>query len=561
MTFNGVESSQGNGSSYLSSSPTSDPGSAQSQTKLIDGNAGVIRSSPSYSQTSLRQAQMGPNSSLRIDVESDHVNRNVNFVVNPLQFTKNRLSFFLSLWEDRTFRIKVYKTLLYICLWYTFSLTLSVFNKWLFSKDEYDFHYPLFTTMVQMWLQFAISVLLVYVFIPRLKPTKYPSLKEYATWFAPCGIATGMDIGLSNKSLQLVTLSFYTMVKSGSPVFVLLFAFLFKLEQPRVKLVLVIGIICFGVVLMVLNETQFNLVGYVQVQVATVLSGFRWSLTQILLSKVTLGSKNPIVTNLYLSPIMAFTMMVVCFAIEDVPSILESKWFDGILSTLKIISLIFAGGIVAFMMTISEYQLISTTSVVTMSIAGIFKEILTMVISVAVFGDKFTVNKIIGLVISLVGIAAYNYIRIMDMRSHSEESMDPEIVINTPIVIFGPADSSDDLLFTSDAEMFRNAHAHLESNNNNNEIFNHEKYLFTEEEDIGTMEMDDRNQSYRINGSNDQEQAFINNNSRTRRTTEEPASRLRSKIMGKLKGSPSGKYVHLPGEEEDMADTNLGSDV
>ena len=47
----------------------------------------------------------------------------------------------------------------------------------------------------------------------------------------PNGVSTGLDIGLSNFSLSLITLSFYTMCKSTVPVFLLCFAFIWKIEK------------------------------------------------------------------------------------------------------------------------------------------------------------------------------------------------------------------------------------------------------------------------------------------------------------------------------------------
>lgn len=48
---------------------------------------------------------------------------------------------------------------------------------------------------------------------------------------APTGIFSGIDIGFSNWSLELVSISLYTMTKSSSIVFILLFAILLGLEK------------------------------------------------------------------------------------------------------------------------------------------------------------------------------------------------------------------------------------------------------------------------------------------------------------------------------------------
>ena len=37
-----------------------------------------------------------------------------------------------------------------IGMWYTFSISISVYNKWMFSKENLDFHFPLFTTSLHM---------------------------------------------------------------------------------------------------------------------------------------------------------------------------------------------------------------------------------------------------------------------------------------------------------------------------------------------------------------------------------------------------------------------------
>lgn len=166
---------------------------------------------------------------------------------------------------------------------------MSVYNKFLFSSNHFNF-YPLFTTACHNLIQYACSFFILTHIFPSLKSTQQLSWNDYLTKIIPCAFTTGLEIGLSNSSLHNVTLTFYTMVKSGAPVFVLIFAFYFKLEKPSVKLTLVIIIICLGVLLMVVDETEFSLIGYAQVQSATIISGLRWSLTQILLKRDGVGT-------------------------------------------------------------------------------------------------------------------------------------------------------------------------------------------------------------------------------------------------------------------------------
>lgn len=67
-------------------------------------------------------------------------------------------------------------------------------------------------------------------------------------------------------------------------------------------------------------------------------------------------------------------------------------------------------------MTASEFALLQRTSVVTLSICGIFKEVVTIVAAGLTFGDPLTPINVSGLIVTIASIAAYNYIKITKMR-------------------------------------------------------------------------------------------------------------------------------------------------
>lgn len=86
----------------------------------------------------------------------------------------------------------------------------------------------MFTTAVHMIVQFSLASLVLF-FFPSLRPqnaapksdsrqSRHEPEKEqpvmtktyYFTRIGPCGLATGLDIGLGNTSLQFITLTFYS---------------------------------------------------------------------------------------------------------------------------------------------------------------------------------------------------------------------------------------------------------------------------------------------------------------------------------------------------------------
>ena len=95
----------------------------------------------------------------------------------------------------------------------------------MFDKSKLNFPFPLFTTSMHMLVQFTLASLVLFLF-PSLRPKKVyksdqgqsrheaekPLMTKifYLTRIAPCGIATGLDIGLGNTSLQFITLTFYS---------------------------------------------------------------------------------------------------------------------------------------------------------------------------------------------------------------------------------------------------------------------------------------------------------------------------------------------------------------
>ncbi|TNY17456.1 triose-phosphate transporter family-domain-containing protein [Rhodotorula diobovata] len=292
---------------------------------------------------------------------------------------------------------------LFILAWYCFSTLISLYNKWMFSADHYNFPYPLFVTSVHMLVQWCLSALTLSVF-RSLRPQTKPRSRDYATKVAPCGMATGLDIGLSNLSLRTITLSFYTMCKSSSLAFVLIFAFLFRLEVPSWRLVGIILIITSGVVLMVSTETQFDLVGMLQVLSASALGGLRWSLTQLLLHKESMGMNNPVATLFWLAPVMGATLATCSLVFDGWGNVFAHDEFWGSLgASLQTTCAIVFPGVLAFLMNITEFGLIQRTSVVTLSVAGIFKEVITIFLSTVLFHDQLTPINVSGLCVTIFG--------------------------------------------------------------------------------------------------------------------------------------------------------------
>jgi solute carrier family 35, member C2 len=84
-------------------------------------------------------------------------------------------------------------------------------------------------------------------------------------------------------------------------------------------------------------------------------------------------------------------------------------------------------------MTATEFELIRRTSVVTLSVSGMFKEVLTVIAGTIVFGDHLAVSNIWGVIVTLGGIAWYNYIKIQKMREDNEVEKEGYEMVDHPV--------------------------------------------------------------------------------------------------------------------------------
>ncbi|KAJ2593696.1 hypothetical protein H4R99_006016 [Coemansia sp. RSA 1722] len=331
-----------------------------------------------------------------------------------LHTSSQQHSRFGALLHDPEFRKHIALSLLYMLLWYTFSSVLSVYNKWLFGKSERDFSFPLFVSSIHMLVQYSLATLCLRLF-PKLRPSQTPTWGTYLTRAVPCGLASAMDIGLSNISLRTITLTFYTMCKSSALGFVLLFAFLFGLERVRLVLIAIIAVISVGVVLMAAGEVDFVWAGFLEAIASSAMSGLRWSLTQILLSQARFGMNNPVATMSKLTPVIGSSLLVFSLILEHPFSeIPKNNNMQTAESAVMIVSLMVLGGVLAFAMVLSEFLLISRTSVVTLSIGGMLRDVLMVAIAHFIFGDTMTFVNVCGLMVALFGIGLYNWLKMHD---------------------------------------------------------------------------------------------------------------------------------------------------
>lgn len=185
------------------------------------------------------------------------------------------------------------------------------------------------------------------------------------------------------------------MLKAFTPVSVLLFSVLAGLEKASAVEVNIVMIISVGVALTSIGELDFNMTGFLFQLFAVIFESSRLVMTGLFLKKLGLDSLS---TLYYIAPLCGAAIGCACFAFE----------FSS-LPAEKLLSLSFWGilvlnGLVAFTLNIASVMLIKHTSALTLTLAGVVKDILLVLLSMLVFKSPVSLLQYLGYAVSLLAL-------------------------------------------------------------------------------------------------------------------------------------------------------------
>ncbi|CAH8668845.1 unnamed protein product [Schistosoma rodhaini] len=298
------------------------------------------------------------------------------------------------------------KTICTVFMFYCFSICLTFFN----SRCIKMFPYPLSITLLHMIIKFLLSW---FVRCSLSWLYNYPRVElpwaKYVRVVAISGISSALDIGCSNWSFEFITVSLYTMTKSTSVIFIVMFSVLLKLEKKRPSLAIIVILITCGLFMFSYESTQFDYIGFLLVLAASFLSGIRWSFTQLIVQGQCYGLSHPIDFMFHSQPWMALAILPLSLYIEGFElitarNLFRTAAFDQLIGDLVQLG---TGAVLAFGLEISEYLVVSSASSLTLSVAGIFKEVCTLYLAAKFNGDNISLVNVFGFVICLCGITLH----------------------------------------------------------------------------------------------------------------------------------------------------------
>jgi len=288
-----------------------------------------------------------------------------------------------------------------VLAWYSVSVTLILFNKWVLTAG---LQCPLFYTTSHM----CLKGLLAMVYYMVVQGQNLPAISgRLFVGLSLVGAFAALDIACSNLSLITITTSFYTFLKSSSLIFVLILGVITLVEPISVPIVTTVLLVSVGMFLMAYGEEAMEWRGAALVLASEVFAALRWIVTQVLVQQHEVSAMAAV---LYMSPAATLTLVPLAMvrepdALHEVSKLVQEHGWP------MVACVFFFPGVLSFLLLLVEVQLVVETSSLTLTVFGNLKSVATVLFAVAVFGDKVSVIQWAGMLVAFIGMLAYSHAR------------------------------------------------------------------------------------------------------------------------------------------------------
>ncbi|CAG8972082.1 hypothetical protein HYALB_00004948 [Hymenoscyphus albidus] len=286
----------------------------------------------------------------------------------------------------------------YVLAWIFFGSVTILFNKYILSNR--GFHYPAILTC---WHLFSATIATQ---ILARTTTLLDGRKEvrmtgrvYFRAIVPIGVLYSASLVCSNQVYLYLSVAFIQMLKASSPFAVLIVSYLFGVSNPKLKVVLNILVIVFGVALSSFGEIKFSWIGFFYQGGGIFFEAIRLVMIQILLSGEG-QNMDPLVSLYYYAPICTAMNFLVALVMEFGAFQISDIYEVGLWTLLL-------NAAVAFLLNVSSVFLIGKTSGLVMTLCGVLKNILLVVASILIWATIITPIQFFGYSIALCGLVYY----------------------------------------------------------------------------------------------------------------------------------------------------------
>ncbi|ORC92357.1 solute carrier family 35, member E3 [Trypanosoma theileri] len=281
------------------------------------------------------------------------------------------------------------------------SITIVFINKWIF--EDHDFRGSITLTLIHFVVTFL--GLLLSLACGVFEPKRISIIRVLPLSISFCGFVV-----LTNMSLLYNSVGFYQLIKVlTTPLLVVMETFIYR-QTFSTKIKLSLALICIGVAIATVTDSEVNLTGVVialsallvtcqyQIWVGTKQKELECDSCQLLF---------------YQAPLSALLLVPIAYFVEGPKLIYPCS---------DTVMVILFSGVVAFLVNISIFLVIGKTSPVTYNVLGHFKLCVILFFGYFFFGGDMNVKKLLGVILTLAGVFWYTHLKTAS-RALEEESI------------------------------------------------------------------------------------------------------------------------------------------
>ena len=286
-----------------------------------------------------------------------------------------------------------------VTAWFVLNIAIGNLNGWVLRDG---FAYPVLLTTVHMFCCWSLAGLSLITCMRR--PDAKPAARRAIYKVRRLSVAFCASVACGNIALQYIYVSFAQMVTAAGPLFTIVLMYTMAGKRYSKEAYASMLPMCGGVMLCTAGELNFNFIGFAAVVAATLLRGVKSIIQGRLLTAPE--DKFDSLTLLYhmagcsIPPLGAYAALVEHAALFD-----PKLYGDG---ACRRWSLVFLSGFVAFFLNLCNFVVTKRTSAVTLQVLGNVKVVISIGVSLLIFGNPVSTFSAAGCIITLGGVMAYN---------------------------------------------------------------------------------------------------------------------------------------------------------
>lgn len=301
----------------------------------------------------------------------------------------------------------------FVCVAYMFvGPALILLNQYILKT--LNFPYPMFLSGLGVFSSGLFAQALVRLGHVQVEK---PEAVQGILWYKrvlPVGLAQAATLSFGNTVYLFLNVGFIQMLKSFTPVCIMITAYAAGIEIPSLHLVISVSIISIGTAITCGFSADFNVWGIFLMFMAEFTESIKLVFTQFLLQNVKMGV---VESQLVLAPAAAFWLFVAS-AFYEFPTMIEKEAFSILVDSFFYF---FAASCMGIGVNFISNLVIQHTSSLTMKILNVARNVGTIMIGILFYAEVVGGKEAVGYFIALIGFAMFNAVKMgyIGEKSHS----------------------------------------------------------------------------------------------------------------------------------------------